>query len=160
MLIWFHCVILCIVLCKCVLYYCPNPVAVNKYNISHNITSHHIISYHKPNHDKCHIKYRPPNYMNSNSVLNFMSIYRHKLPVNEESIFWTHLKEYASEVSRLIFPSGGANMDRGQSRLLWNVLEMRMRQYQGEGPVNCKNKKFLTHFWWVELLNFNGLLLY
>jgi len=68
-----------------------------------------------------------------------MSIYRLKISVNKEWLLWSHLMLYASTVTKVLFPSGCAYVDIGQSSMLSKPSGVCKRQYQGRGPENCKN---------------------
>ena len=69
-----------------------------------------------------------------------------QIAVNKQWILWNQLIPYALLVVKLLIPTGLAIMFSLQSVLLsisfnlWNLV------YQVWGPVNCEDKKFVTHF--------------
>jgi hypothetical protein len=48
-------------------------------------------------------------------------------------------------VSELLFPIGLANVAKGHSTPFSKILDLCNRKYQGRGPENCKNIKFVTN---------------
>ena len=52
--------------------------------------------------------------------------------------------EYEWPMAVLMFPSGLSYMFIGQSMSLSKSLGVCKSQYQGRGPENCKNTKFVT----------------
>ena len=51
-----------------------------------------------------------------------------------------------------MFPTGLANMLIGQPIWFSYGSDLCNRKYEGRGPENCENTKFVTHFCWVEIL--------
>jgi hypothetical protein len=76
--------------------------------------------------------------------LTLMPIYRLKIAVKKHWTFWTHLIMYTLDVIALVFPTGGANMATGQSKLLSPALGVCKVQYQELLSANCKKSNNLV----------------
>ena len=79
-----------------------------------------------------------------------------QIVVNKLCIFWAHFLWCATLLIKLTLPSGLINVVAGQSRMSSQSLDSYIRKYQGRLSANCMKKKYMTFFWWVERLNFNG----
>ena len=79
--------------------------------------------------------------------------------MNKEWKLRTHLKSYPSALSAIVFPTGVSNMVLKQSKLVSKPMLLCIKKYQVLGPENYENAKFVTHIWWVEIINIMGLLI-
>ena len=68
-----------------------------------------------------------------------------QIAVNKQWILWIHLILYTSLLNNVVCPSGLANMVIGHPMLSSKTSCLCIRKYQGRGPENCENKKFVTH---------------
>jgi hypothetical protein len=87
-----------------------------------------------------------------NFIFQVISKYRRNLQWRNSWYCETHLIIYTSLVIELMFPTGLANMLTGQPIWFSYSLDLCNKAYQGRGPENCENTKFVTHFCWVERL--------
>jgi hypothetical protein len=79
--------------------------------------------------------------MNSNFILQFMSIFLLKIPVNKQWKLWTHLIMSASIDFEIVYPSGLSYSKTTQVWVFSRKLEEWLSASQGRGPVYCKKKK-------------------